>query len=78
MSDMMFADKFDEAAFRAKSEAVGKLQTEIDLLMVQAVLTIRPTLTTNQIGAIRGPQANLQIPPAGAPVSPTNSASAKP
>jgi len=78
MSDMMFADKFDEAAFRAKSEAVGKLQTEIDLLMVQAVLTIRPTLTTNQIDSIRGPQTNLQVPPAGAPAGTTTTVPSKP
>jgi Spy/CpxP family protein refolding chaperone len=66
MSNMMFADEFDEAAFRAKSETIGKLQTQIDLLRVQAILAVRPMLSSNQVDTIRGPQSPPQ-PPAGAP-----------
>jgi len=67
MSDMMFMNTFDEAGFRAKSEEVGKLETQIDVLMAQAVVTLRPMLSSNQVDMIRGPQSPPPSPTAGGP-----------
>jgi Spy/CpxP family protein refolding chaperone len=74
MSELMLAGNFDEAGFRAKSEAVGKLQTEIDMLMVEAFRQVRPMLNTNQVDEIRGRPAPLPTRPATAPDSRTNTA----
>jgi Spy/CpxP family protein refolding chaperone len=72
MAELMFAEKFDEDGFRAKSEAVGKLQTEVDMLMVGSFRQVRPLLDANQIDEIRGQPP--QIHPAAVPDTRTNTA----
>jgi Spy/CpxP family protein refolding chaperone len=72
MSDLMLAPQFDEAAYRAKSEAIGKLQAEIDLLAVRPFVAIRPLLTTNQVEQIRNTRGapRAETPSPAAPSAP--------
>ena len=58
--EAQLAEKFDEANFRAKAEAVAKIQVELDVLNAQAFAKIRPSLTPEQIEKMKSPPAMMR------------------
>ncbi len=58
--ETQLAEKFDEANFRTKAEAVAKIQTDLDVLNAQAFAKIRPSLTAEQIEKMKNPPAPMR------------------
>jgi Spy/CpxP family protein refolding chaperone len=57
---LQLAEKFDVAAFREKSAAIGKFQTEIDLMSARAFAAVRPTLSEDQVQKMKDALKNMQ------------------
>ena len=56
--ETQLAEKFDETAFRAHTEAAAKVETELALINARAFAAVRPSLTPEQISQIRKPVFN--------------------